>query len=873
MPDLVIACDDLDGIPENIPIIFEDTYVPLNLLSSSSSSSSFTNDQSLSKYNRNDIARTSLKIAKSYAGEMNSFNPKKIQRDYNSSVSSSTENSTSSNHSQKLSQESKQLQKKLKKKLNNGDSFDIADRNKSITLVSYKKVNDYFNNDQVTISTGLDTPSKSSLNSTINSENSTNVRSKLSLIKADLANRSSLSSSSSTSSNLAPGTSDSTANSKALQSIIESTVTTHAVSATDLLFGDNFSRTKSVSSENDDVIVKNKEIKISLNNDEADLNSIGSSKASSVIKLDGRDLDLNDISIGVDRIDITPPPQTDNDDNDEVYKEEGASQKMATLNLPPGATPPSDCSLKSRVLYESFRGKVSTLERPRRQRKSILNSSIANVASSTSSYEDSMSQHKKSSTTLTMNSNDSNSTSTHTADNEFLSNAISAIKQNQESSTSSSRTLKKQLTINSDKYALSSIFNESLLKFVSAKEDLKRLLAIKYQGNIYSEFSSLFCTGPYFYPELTPKLTPSSSFNSQASLANSGSAQNSPFSRQNNRSSFMASLRSRTKLFKTFSKSNDSENDVNTSSNNDEDMSKYERKKKSQKNAANSDEDEQDEAENSDEDDEKLHLVVCVHGLDGNSGDLRLVRTYLELALPGAKLDFLMSEHNQDSTFDDIELMTVQLIQEINDHIDNFGINPARISFIGHSLGNLIVRSTVSHENFKPFVGKLHTYLSLSGPHLGTLYNSSGLINMGMWIMQKWKKSGSLLQLSLKDHSDLYKTFLYKLSKKPTFEYFKNVLLVASPQDRYVPFHSARIEMCKAALKDGMYGAVYKEMVTNILKPIQENPNIVFKRYSAFHTLPGGTSNFIGRAAHIAVLDSELFVEKLILVAVAKYFR
>ena len=37
-----------------------------------------------------------------------------------------------------------------------------------------------------------------------------------------------------------------------------------------------------------------------------------------------------------------------------------------------------------------------------------------------------------------------------------------------------------------------------------------------------------------------------------------------------------------------------------------------------------------------------------------------------------------------------------------------------------------------------------------------------------MWIMQKWKKSGSLLQLSLKDHSDLQKTFLYKLSTKPS---------------------------------------------------------------------------------------------------------
>ena len=140
--------------------------------------------------------------------------------------------------------------------------------------------------------------------------------------------------------------------------------------------------------------------------------------------------------------------------------------------------------------------------------------------------------------------------------------------------------------------------------------------------------------------------------------------------------------------------------------------------------------------------------------------------------------------------------------------------------------------------------------------------------------MQKWKKSGSLLQLSLKDNADLYKTFLYKLSTKATFEHFKHILLVASPQDRYVPFHSARVDMCKAATKDNLYGQVYREMLKNILRPIQESKNIrTFKRFSAFHTLPSGTSNFIGRAAHIAVLDSELFVEKLVVVSVAKYFR
>ena len=42
-----------------------------------------------------------------------------------------------------------------------------------------------------------------------------------------------------------------------------------------------------------------------------------------------------------------------------------------------------------------------------------------------------------------------------------------------------------------------------------------------------------------------------------------------------------------------------------------------------------------------------VHLIICVHGLDGNRADLRLLKTYLELGLPGEKLDFLMSESNQ----------------------------------------------------------------------------------------------------------------------------------------------------------------------------------------------------------------------------------
>ncbi|KAJ8306008.1 hypothetical protein KUTeg_016553 [Tegillarca granosa] len=211
------------------------------------------------------------------------------------------------------------------------------------------------------------------------------------------------------------------------------------------------------------------------------------------------------------------------------------------------------------------------------------------------------------------------------------------------------------------------------------------------------------------------------------------------------------------------------------------------------------------------EDDGGLHLVVCVHGLDGNSADLRLVKTYLEMALPGYRIEFLMSERNQEriihiyfitvlqsfvitqfchfsiiskqftmklDTFLDFDVMTDRLVQEILAFIDLYGINPSKISFIGHSLGNLIIRSVVCSQKFSHLVPKLYTFLSLSGPHLGTLYNSSGLVNMGL-------------------------------------EMFRHVLLVGSSQDRYVPYHSSRIEMCKAAQRDssGMDNCILIEYV------------------------------------------------------------
>ncbi|XP_043825495.1 protein FAM135B isoform X2 [Dromiciops gliroides] len=257
----------------------------------------------------------------------------------------------------------------------------------------------------------------------------------------------------------------------------------------------------------------------------------------------------------------------------------------------------------------------------------------------------------------------------------------------------------------------------------------------------------------------------------------------------------------------------------------------------------------------------------------GNSADLRLVKTFIELGLPGGKLDFLMSERNQSDTFADFDTMTDRLLDEIIQHIQLYNLSISRISFIGHSLGNIIIRSVLTRPRFRYYLNKLHTFLSLSGPHLGTLYNNSTLVSTGLWLMQKLKKSGSLLQLTFRDNTDLRKCFLYQLSQKTGLQYFKNVVLVASPQDRYVPFHSARIEMCKMALKDRHTGPVYVEMINNLLQPLIEAKDCTVIRHNVFHALPNTANALIGRAAHIAVLDSELFLEKFFLVTGLNYFK
>ena len=263
-----------------------------------------------------------------------------------------------------------------------------------------------------------------------------------------------------------------------------------------------------------------------------------------------------------------------------------------------------------------------------------------------------------------------------------------------------------------------------------------------------------------------------------------------------------------------------------------------------------------------------IHLIICVHGLQGNQFDLRLYRVFLQMVLPQIRFDFLMAQSNQTDTFCDFNSMTDKLLEEVVHYVNDMPTQPSKVSFIGHSLGSIVIRSLVTRPEFAFLQPKLHLYLSICSPHLGTRLQT-GIVSLGMWAVRRWYNSTSLLQLSLKDAPSPRDSFLYHLSEAPSMEYFRHIVLLTSPQDKYVPYQSAKLASVTA---DGsLQSNVCLEMMQNILEPLrQAKVNLV--RVSVDHSLPVTANSLIGRAAHIAMLDSELFIEKFVSLHLSQYF-
>ncbi|KAG8503194.1 hypothetical protein CXB51_001197 [Gossypium anomalum] len=255
----------------------------------------------------------------------------------------------------------------------------------------------------------------------------------------------------------------------------------------------------------------------------------------------------------------------------------------------------------------------------------------------------------------------------------------------------------------------------------------------------------------------------------------------------------------------------------------------------------------------------------------GHHLDLRLVRN--QWLLIDSKIHFLMSEANEEKTSGDFRDMGLRLAHEVIAYVKkkmdkasrSGDLRNIKLSFVGHSIGNIIIRTALAESIMEPYLRFLHTYVSLSGPHLGYLYSSNSLFNSGLWLLKKLKGTQCIHQLTFTDDPDIRNTFFYKLCKQKTLENFKNIVLLSSPQDGYVPYHSARIESCRAASTDySKKGKAFLEMLNYCIDQIRAPTceNRVFIRCDVnFDTSTYGKNlnTFIGRAAHIEFLESDIF--------------
>lgn len=169
--------------------------------------------------------------------------------------------------------------------------------------------------------------------------------------------------------------------------------------------------------------------------------------------------------------------------------------------------------------------------------------------------------------------------------------------------------------------------------------------------------------------------------------------------------------------------------------------------------------------------------MLC-HGFQGNSFDMRLIKNNLYLLYPDAL--FLSSKANEEYTNGNIADMGRRLAQEVNVFLKEWcpGESLGRLSFIGHSLGGVIIRAAL--PNLSEYSDRMYLFMSLSSPHLGYMYNNSKLIEAGIWFLRNTRKSECLEELHMTDQEQLADCYLYKLTNNPGLGWFRNIALLCS---------------------------------------------------------------------------------------------
>lgn len=251
-----------------------------------------------------------------------------------------------------------------------------------------------------------------------------------------------------------------------------------------------------------------------------------------------------------------------------------------------------------------------------------------------------------------------------------------------------------------------------------------------------------------------------------------------------------------------------------------------------------------------------FHLIVLVNGYMGSWMDLVTVKNYIGRKY-NQRVGFLLSRANEgDETKHDIMEMGRRLAIEVRDYIAEYCAGDlGRVSFVGYSLGGVIIRAALVHLDW--LQEKMFTFLTLSSPHLGLMYSSSILVDTGVWFLRVFTDTLSLDQLAMKDSAHIETTLLYQLSTHPGLQWFQHVALFSSSDDNYSPIESSRIELTEKAAQGSEKGCYFVEMAGSLLANIKPER---FLRVNVDFVLSASLDHFVGRKAHLEFLKNPQFL-------------
>lgn len=253
------------------------------------------------------------------------------------------------------------------------------------------------------------------------------------------------------------------------------------------------------------------------------------------------------------------------------------------------------------------------------------------------------------------------------------------------------------------------------------------------------------------------------------------------------------------------------------------------------------------------------HLVVLVHGFKGSEFDLflyknRLINTFRHIKCLNSSINVGVEDIP-------ISSLGLNLANEIKNYITNKKlVHLKKISFIGHSLGGLIIRAALPH--LKESKQLLHAYFSLGTPHLGMIDYNSVLVKAGFSLFKKATANKILQQLDFTDASNFEDCEISKLANFPDFDLFRMVVLVGSSADGYCNQNSALINLSDKNSEQAKFGLELMQIAKRISKNFEKIDLV--KVSIDMEIMERNLDWFIGRTPHILLIDSVEIVEQLI---------